>query len=131
MKFMLMMQGTRKGWESMGSWRPEEIAEHIRFMQRLVEELRATGELLLAEGLDVPANAKIVKAAREDAPLVSDGPFAETKEFLAGFWLVEVASMQRAHAIAARASTAPGPNGAPMAIPIEVRQVMSAPSIEP
>ena len=131
MKFMLMMQGTRAGWESMGRWRPEEITAHIHFMKGLVHELRATGELLLAEGLDVPANAKIVKAERQDAPLVSDGPFVETKEFLAGFWLVEVPSLQRALAIAAKASTAPGPGGRPMGIPIEVRQVMSAPSIEP
>lgn len=131
MKFLLLMNVTRRDWEAIGTWPPQAVEAHLRFMHRIVEELRTTGELLLAEGLDVPANAKIVKAAREDAPLVSDGPFAETKEFLAGFWLVEVASAQRAHAIAARASTAPGPNGAPMAIPIEVRQVMSAPSIEP
>ena len=131
MKFMLMMQGTRAGWESMASWQPQEIGAHIQFMLGLVQELRATGELLLAEGLDVPANAKIVKAKRQDQPLVSDGPFAETKEFLAGFWLIEVPSLPRALAIAAKASTAPGPNGAPMGIPIEVRQVMSAPSIEP
>lgn len=131
MKFMLMMQGTRSGWESMSSWQPHEIHAHIRFMQGLVEELSASGELLLAEGLDVPVNAKIVRAERADQPLVSDGPFAETKEFLAGFWLVEVPSLQRALAIAAKASTAPGPRGAPMAIPIEVRQVMSAPPSEP
>lgn len=131
MKFMLMMQGTRAGWESMSTWQPREIEAHIRFMQRLYDELRASGELLLAEGLDMPANAKIVRAERADQPLVSDGPFAETKEFLAGFWLVEVATPQRALAIAAKASTAPGPRGAPMAIPIEVRQVMAPPPSEP
>ena len=131
MKYMLMMQGTRSGWDSMASWQPHEIGAHIQFMQRLVEELRANGELLLAEGLDLPANARIVRAERPDAPLVSDGPFAETKEFLAGFWLVEVPTLARALAIAAKASTAPGPGGRPMGIPIEVRQVMSAPSIEP
>ena len=131
MKFMLMMQGTRSGWESMGRWQPKEIEAHIHFMMGLVKELQATGELLLAEGLDMPANAKLVRAERADQPLVSDGPFAETKEFLAGFWLVEVPTLQRALAIAAKASTAPGPGGLPMGIPIEVRQVMSAPSIEP
>lgn len=130
MKFVLLMQVARRDWEAIGSWPPQAVEAHMRFMLGLLEQLRAAGELVLAEGLDVPANAKIVKAAREDAPLVSDGPFAETKEFLAGFWLVEVPSLERALAIAARASTAPGPHGAPMGIPIEVRQVMSAPPID-
>ena len=58
---------------------------------------------------------------------VTDGPFAEAKEFLAGYWLVDVDSPERAYAIAARASAAPGPGGAPLNMPIEVRQVMSAP----
>ena len=129
MKYMLTMQGTAKAWESMGTWKPEEFKAHIRFMMDLNAELSAAGELLQAEGLDVPAHARVVKATRSDAPIVSDGPFAETKEFLAGFWIVQVPSLERATAIAARASTAPGPGGKPMAIPIEVRQVMSAPEV--
>ena len=130
MKFMLIMTGTRSGWESLASWKPEEFHAHIRFMQDLVAELTRTGELALAEGLDMPANAKLVQASRPDAPEVSDGPFAETKEFLAGFWIVDVETPERAYAIAAKASTAPGPGGKPMRIPIEVRQVMSAPPID-
>ena len=129
MKFMLMMQGTRSGWESMGSWSPAEVRAHIAFMLQLNEELKRSGELLLAEGLDLPHNAKMVRAQDAAAPVVSDGPFAETKEFLAGFWIVEVASPQRAVEIAARASTAPGPGGKPLGIPIEIRQVMSAPDV--
>jgi hypothetical protein len=127
MKYMLIMQGTRQGWESMHTWKPEELSAHIGFMMDLVGELSAAGELVLAEGLDVPANARVVKATRADAPLVSDGPFAESKEFLAGFWIVEVPSLERATQIAARASTAPGPGLRPMGIPIEIRQVMSGP----
>jgi len=126
---MLTMQGTRQGWESMSSWKPEEFKAHIQFMMDLYAELSSSGELVLAEGLDVPANARVVKATQADAPIVSDGPFAETKEFLAGFWIVQVPSLERATAIAAKASTAPGPGGKPMAIPIEVRQVMSAPDV--
>ena len=130
MKFMLIMQGTQAGWESMvHSWSPEEVKAHIEFMIDLAKELTSTGELVLAEGLDVPANAKIVKALRPGAPVVTDGPFAEAKEFLAGFWIVEVDSADRAIAIAAKASTAPGPRGAPLGIPIEVRQVMGAPNV--
>ena len=129
MKYMLTMQGRAKDWESMGSWKPEEFRAHIQFMLDLNAELSAAGELMQAEGLDVPANARVVKATKSDAPIVSDGPFAETKEFLAGFWIVQVPSLARATAIAAKASTAPGPGGTPMAIPIEVRQVMSVPDM--
>jgi hypothetical protein len=58
---------------------------------------------------------------------VTDGVFPEAKEFLAGFWIVDVESAERAYEIAAKASLAPGPGGAPLFIPIEVRQVLSAP----
>jgi hypothetical protein len=127
MKYMLMMQGTRSGWEAMGSWSPGEIRAHVEFMIRLNEELRRNGELVLAEGLDLPHHAKVVQARQPGTPVVSDGPFAETKEFLAGFWIVDVPSEQRAIEIAAKASTAPGPGGTPLGIPIELRRVGSAP----
>ena len=130
MKYILMMQGTRSGWESMSRWKPAEIEAHIHFMVKLVGELKRSGELVLAEGLDLPSNAAIVTAKREEAPIVSDGPFAETKEFLAGFWIVDVAGPERAYAIAAQASAAPGPGGTPLGMTIEVRQVMCAPSCD-
>jgi hypothetical protein len=62
--------------------------------------------------------------------MVTDGPFAESKEFLAGYWIVDCDSAERAYEIAARASAAPGPDGAPLNIPIEVRQVMCAPAAD-
>jgi hypothetical protein len=127
MKFMLIMQGTQSGWESMSTWSPEEFNAHIAFMMDFNKELEGAGELALAEGLDLPANARIVTAGKGGAPVVSDGPFPETKEFLAGFWIVDVATAGRAFEIAAAASAAPGPGGRPLGIPIEVRQVMSAP----
>ncbi len=131
MKFMLIMQGTQQGWESMiTTWSPAEIQAHIAFMHSLNKELIEAGELVLAEGLDVPRNAKIVRAQRADKPTVTDGPFAETKEFLAGFWIVDCPTQKRAVEIAAKASTAPGPGGTPLGFPIEVRQVMSAPPHE-
>jgi hypothetical protein len=129
MKFMMLMQGTQSGWESMGTWAPADIQAHIGFMVNLAKELTKSGELVMAEGLDVPANAKIVRAQKANAPIVTDGPFAEAKEFLAGFWIVEC-SAQRVIEIAAKASTAPGKGGVPMGIAIEVRQVMSAPHVE-
>jgi hypothetical protein len=131
MKFMLIMQGTQTGWESMAStWSPADLKAHIGFMMNLAEELQKSGELVLAEGLDLPRNAKIVRARKPDAPMVTDGPFAEAKEFLAGFWIVDCETPERAVAIAAKASTAPGAGGAPLAIPIEVRQVMCPPAVD-
>jgi hypothetical protein len=65
-----------------------------------------------------------VRAGKGGAPM-TDGAFAETKEFLAGYWIVEVSNAQRAYEIAAQASMAPGPGGSPVHMAIEVRRVMS------
>ena len=75
------------------------------------EKLKAEGVLAGAEGLDYPPQPKIVRATRERKPSVTDGPFAETKEVLFGYWLVKVDSPEQAYEIAARASAAPGQHG--------------------
>lgn len=129
MKYMLLMSCTCRDFASLGEWSPAEFKAHIEFMIALNKELTASGELVAAEGLDVPMNAKVVRAEKADAPIVTDGPFAETKEFLAGFWIVDVKSPERAIAIAAKASTAPGPGGRPLQIPIELRAVGQAPEV--
>lgn len=129
MKFMLMMHvpAVAPAGAGIQSWKPEEIQGHVGFMMQLNKDLRAGGELVAAEGLDFPPHPRIVRAGIGAAVLVTDGPFIETKEFLAGFWIVECPSEERAFAIAARASSAPGPGGAPLNMPIEVRQVMPGP----
>ncbi len=128
MKFMLMMNAPRGtgDWNVM-KWAPEELKAHIEFMKKLNTALKKEGAFVAAEGLAMPAEARIVRAKPDGKPEVTDGPFAEAKEFLAGFWIVEVKSPEDAYAIAARASLAPGPGGKPLFIPIEVRQVMAAP----
>src|SRR5262245_65814458 len=131
MKFMLIMQSGLAGCEAMASWAPAELEAHFDHMAKRTEGLAARGELVTADGLESPRNTKVITAKKSDAPVVFDGPFAETKEFLAGFWIVEVASADRTVEIAARISAAPGKGGAPAAIPIEVRQVMSAPVPDP
>jgi hypothetical protein len=98
-------------------------------MRDLNRELTASGEWVDGQGLAPPGQAKLVRAGRDGAP-ATDGPFAETKEFLAGYWIVEVDSAERALALAAQISAAPGPGGAPLNMPIEVRQVMSGPPPE-
>jgi hypothetical protein len=129
MKYILMMNGTKSGWEQFVKWPKEDLQAHIGHMIQLNKELKESGELVAAEGLDMPANAKIVRAGKDGAP-VTDGVFPESKEFLAGWWIVDVETADRAYAIAAKASLAPGRAGAPMNIPIEVRQVMSGPPEE-
>jgi hypothetical protein len=129
MKYILMMHAPRgTGEYQIGSWSPDDFKAHIAFMHRLNADLTASGELAGAEGLAPPAQARIVRAGKNGgAPAVTDGPFAEAKEFLVGYWMVDVDGPERAYEIAARASAAPGPGGAPLGIPIEVRQVMEGP----
>jgi len=128
---MLMMHAPRgTGDWAVNKWTPDELKAHIGFMLDLNKDLTRSGELIGGEGLAPPADARVVRVAKNGTPVVSDGPFAEAKEFLAGFWIVEVDSAERAYEIAARASSAPGPGGTPLVIPIEVRQVMRAPSTD-
>jgi hypothetical protein len=129
-KFMMMMHANGKGWKTsgIGTWPAADIQAHIAFMIRFAKELGASGELVAAEGLALPDEARIVRAAgKTGEPVVTDGPFPESKEFLAGFWIVDVPDAKRACELAARASAAPGKGGVPMNMPIEVRQVMSGP----
>lgn len=131
MKFMLMMNAPAgDGDWCVSEWPPADLQEHIRFMVRFGKSLEESGELVSAEGLAQPSEAKIIRAGKNGAPEVTDGPFPEAKEFLAGYWIVDCESTQRAYEIAARASAAPGVGGKPLNIPIEVRQVMSAPPME-
>jgi hypothetical protein len=128
MKFMLMMHAPRGSGEYQTTrWKPDDFRAHIQFMKDLNEEHREAGELVGAEGLSPPGQARIVRSKGEGPPEVTDGPFAESKEFLVGYWIIDVENAERAYAIAGKASTAPGPGGTPLGIEIEVRQVMSGP----
>jgi hypothetical protein len=130
-KFMLLMNYAEiEGCAPITSWAPEDINAHIAFQHALGQELTDKGELVDGQGLAGPELAKFVVHKGEGAPVITDGPFPESKELLAGYWLVDVESEDRALEIAAQASAAPGPGGKPIGQPIEVRQVMSAPSVE-
>jgi hypothetical protein len=131
MKYILMMHVPRAGYKAgIGTWPPEDFKAHINFMRRFNKELKEAGELVGAEGLAGPDAARVVRAGKGGAPEVTDGPFPEAKEFLAGYWIVDCESPERAYEIAARASAAPGKGGAPLNMPIEVREVMSAPPVD-
>lgn len=129
MKYMMMMNHPGKAPYEVMSWPEEDLKRHIGFMKTFAQKLAAAGELVMAEGLGTPDQAKLIRAGKDGQP-ITDGVFPESKEFLVGFWLIDVESTERAIAVAAEASAAPGRGGKPMSIPIELRQVMSAPSVE-
>ena len=128
MKYILMMNTMRAG-QGVPNWPGRDLQAHIAFMKNLDKDLRESGELVSAEGLSFPDQAKQVRAGKDGAP-ITDGVFPESKEFLAGFWIIDVDNPERAYAIAAKVSVAPGPGGAPLNMPIEVRPIMSGPPPE-
>ena len=124
MKYILMMNTMKAGGGGFPGWSQKDVQAHIAFMLDLNRDLVASCELAGAEGLTFPDQARLVRAGKDGVP-ITDGVFPEAKEFLAGFWIVEVASRQRAIEIAARASAAPGAAGVPLNMPIEVREVVT------
>jgi hypothetical protein len=126
MKYMLMMNTPGGGAYQVASWSKKDLHAHIDFMKAFAQKLTAAGELVSAQGLSGPDQAKLVRAGTDGKP-VTDGVFPESKEFLAGYWIVDVESTERAIQIAAEASAAPGPGGVPLNLAIELREVMSGP----
>jgi hypothetical protein len=114
----------------MTEWAPKDIEAHIKFQHDLNAELTDSGEFVDAQGLAGPDLAKFVTSDGVSAPVVTDGPYAEAKELLAGYRTVDVESEARALEIAAKASAAPGHNGVAIQQPIEVRQIMGAPTVD-
>jgi hypothetical protein len=128
-KHILLMQFSQEntGFAPITEWTQEEVRAHIAFMGTVNQKLADSGEWVDGQGLAMPDQAKIVRADKDGKPLVTDGPFAETKEFVAGWWIVDTATTERAVELAAFISAAPGPGGEPVNMAIEVRQVMEAP----
>jgi len=123
MKFILMMTGTKANWDEYSKWSKEDLERNVAFMRTFTKQLKDEGVFVATEGLGWPNQAKVVQAGKDGAP-ITDGIFPESKEFLAGYWIVDVENPQEAYKIAARASAAPGLGGKPSNIPIEVRQVL-------
>ena len=132
MRFMLLQNygSVESDCPPMPDWTPEDIKAHIDFQHALNAELLERGELVDAQGLTGPDLAKFVVSDGVSAPVITDGPYPESKELLAGYRMVDVETAERALEIAARSSAAPGVNGMPIRQRIEVREVMSAPDPE-
>ena len=125
MKFILMMMGKKADWDEYTKWSKEDLQRNVAFMGGFSKELKDSGVFVATEGLGWPGDAKIVRAGKDGEP-ITDGVFPEAKEFLAGYWIIDVETPEQAYEIAAKASAAPGPGGKPGSMPIEVRQVLSS-----
>ena len=124
MKYILLMSGTKSGVDGYRAWNKNDIDSHMSVLMSLNRELTQSGEFVATQGLAAPHEAKLVCGVRNGMP-VTDGVFPESKEFLLGYWIVDVATPERAYEIASRISSAPGPGGHPTNMPIEVRQFAS------
>ena len=129
MKYILLMTGKKVGVESYLAWSQKDRNAHMAVLRRIAKELTASGEFVATQGLAGPQEAKVVLGEKGGMP-VTDGVFPESKEFLLGYWIVDVATPERACAIAGRISAAPGPGGTPTNVPIEVRGFASYPEPE-
>ena len=130
MKYILLMAGTRSGIDGHHAWSQKDIETHMAALRGIAKELTESGEFVATQGLAEPAEAKVVRGEKDGMP-VTDGIFPESKEFLLGYWVVDVATPARAYAIAGRISAAPGPGAVPTNMPIEVRSFSACEQSKP
>ncbi|WP_238335209.1 YciI family protein [Kribbella amoyensis] len=125
---MILMHANKLAWDAMPTtWSQEDLKVMVECMHELNRELQDSGELVEARGLSGPDQMKTVQAQEDGEPIVTDGPFSETKEVLAGYWVVDVADEQRALDLALRISRTPGPGGRPVNQAVEVHPEGVAP----
>jgi hypothetical protein len=124
MKYILMMSGKMADFDGYASWSKQDLQANVAFMRAFSKELKDSGVFVASEGLAWPRDARLVRAGNNGEP-VTDGVFPESKEFLAGYWIVDVDSPEQAYAIAARLSQAPAGGDMTENMPVEVRQVLS------
>ncbi|KQX77966.1 MULTISPECIES: YciI family protein [Streptomyces] len=132
MKYLVMVQGSQADYEAMGgkasggspAWNEQDMQAMFAFMEEINNDLAESGELVDANGLAEPAKTLFVRAGADGRPVVSDGPYAETQEVLAGYWVLDCASPERVTEIAARIALCPQPAGAP-AHPVVIRPIGS------
>jgi hypothetical protein len=125
MKFILMMNARKADWDEYAKWSKEDLQRNVAFMRAFSKELKDSGVFVATEALGWPSEAKIVRAGSNGEP-ITDGVFPESKEFLAGYWIVDAESPEEAYKIAARVSAGPGRGGKSGSMPIEVRPVLGS-----
>jgi hypothetical protein len=129
MKYMLLMHSNKRDWDDMpNTWSREDIGVMVKYMHELDSDLADAGELVESRGLAGPDQMTTLRAQDDGEPIITDGPFTETKEVLAGYWVVDVASEERIREIALRISRTPGPGGRPVNQAVEIRPEGVAPA---
>jgi hypothetical protein len=132
MKFMISTYATQADYDAMGGkaaanaeWSPEDFAAMGAFMEAFNRALDESGELVETRGLDAPVHTRRLQL-KAGLPVVTDGPYAETAEVLAGYWIIECASFDRATEIAAKLSTIPGPESVRARAYADVRPIVES-----
>jgi hypothetical protein len=120
-----MMHGKKEAWDEYAKWPEEDLQRYTSFLQHFQSELKDSGIFVDTRELGWPQQAKLIRAAGEGEP-VAEVVFSEEKEFLVGYWVIDVESPEEAYKVAARVSAAPGCGGRPANLPIEVRRVLTA-----
>ena len=130
MKYLVMVQGTQADYEGMQgranatspAWSQEEVQAMYAFMGALNDDLAETGEMIDGQGLAEPAKTRLVGLGDDGKPVITDGPYSETKELLAGYWVLDCASLDRVTEIAERILQCPQPTGA-NSYPVVIRPI--------
>ncbi|MFF1380442.1 YciI family protein [Streptomyces sp. NPDC058308] len=133
MKYLVMVQGSQADYEAMTgkpsegrpAWSEKELQAMFAFMGEITNDLAESGELVDAQGLTEPAQTRFVSADKDGRPVITDGPYGETKEVLAGYWLVDCESLERVTEIAQRVTRCPGPEGL-VEPPVVIRPVQDS-----
>lgn len=133
MKYLMMVQGTQADYEAMAgrasahspAWSKEDVQAMYAFMRGVNDDLAESGEMVDGNGLGEPAQTRFVTAGSDGRPVISDGPYGETKELIAGYWVLDCESLDRVTEVAARVASCPQPEGAPV-YPVVIRPIMEA-----
>ena len=124
MKYILMMNGKKSDFEGYARWSKEDLQANVAFMREFSKELKDSGAFVASEGLGWPNEARLVRAGSKGEP-ITDGVFPESKEFLAGYWIIDVENPEQAAKVAAQLAQAPGAGGKTGNMAVELRQVLS------
>ncbi|MFC8227695.1 YciI family protein [Streptomyces sp. NPDC057287] len=131
MKYLVMIQGSQADYEAMSgkpsaespAWSEKDMKAMFAFMEGINNDLAESGEMVDGNGLAEPARTRCVLPGDDGRPVVTDGPYGETKEQLAGYWVLDCESLERVTEIAARVALCPQPEGAPVH-PVVIRPIM-------
>jgi hypothetical protein len=132
MKYLVMVQGSQADYEAMrgntspaspAAWNEKDLQAMYAFMTSINDDLAESGEMVDGQGLAEPGKTRHVSLDADGKPVITDGPYGETKELLAGYWVLDCASLERVTEIAARIARCPQPAGAPD-YPVVIRPIL-------